>query len=128
MTFVSTRYFTAQPFGRYPDSVRSRRRRRRPASAPASPSATGRKDSLRERAAKSGGALLQQILLVVTAGTQLTIAPYLAGLVLVGLGIWFWAVFGLNKLFIAKNKEPSGGHKDKEPANIEKPSVERKSA
>ncbi|MDP3531870.1 MAG: Npt1/Npt2 family nucleotide transporter [Alphaproteobacteria bacterium] len=80
------------------------------------------------RLGKSGGALLQQILLVVTAGTQITIAPYLAGLVIVGLGIWFWAVFGLNKLFVAKNKEPSGGQKDKEAANIEKPSVERKSA
>lgn len=80
------------------------------------------------RLGKSGGALMQQILLVVTAGTQLSIAPYLAGIVFIGLGIWFWAVFGLNKLFIAKNKEPTGGQKDKEPANIEKPSVERKSA
>lgn len=80
------------------------------------------------RLGKSGGALIQQVLLVVTAGTQLTIAPYLAGIVIVGLGVWFWAVFGLNRLFVAKTKEPSGGQKEKEAANIEKPVDGRKSA
>lgn len=79
------------------------------------------------RLGKSGGALMQQILLVVTAGTQLSIAPYLAGIVLVGLAIWFWAVFGLNRLFIEKTKTPTSGKKPQDPANIETKD-ERKSA
>jgi AAA family ATP:ADP antiporter len=79
------------------------------------------------RLGKSGGALMQQILLVVTAGTQLSIAPYLAGIVFIGLGVWFWAVFGLNRLFIEKTKTPTKGHTHKEAANIET-KEERKSA
>lgn len=59
------------------------------------------------RLGKSGGAIMQQILLIGTAGTQLSIAPYLAAITAVGMVIWFFAVFGLNKMFVAKTQEPA---------------------
>lgn len=69
------------------------------------------------RLGKSGGAIIQQVLLIGTAGTQLSIAPYLAGITLVGMCVWFFAVFGLNKMFVAKTQEsaptPTG------PANMD---------
>jgi ATP:ADP antiporter, AAA family len=51
------------------------------------------------RLGKSGGAITQQVLLIVTAGTQLTIAPYLAGVTMIALIVWVFAVVGLNKKY-----------------------------
>ena len=49
------------------------------------------------RLGKSGGSGVQQVLLIVTAGTQLTIAPYLAVSIILICLIWIWAVNGLSK-------------------------------
>jgi AAA family ATP:ADP antiporter len=62
-------------------------------------------DVVGERCGKASGALIQQGLLVLTGGTQMTIAPYLAGIVALCLGLWFVAVFGLNRSFSALLKE-----------------------
>lgn len=72
------------------------------------------------RLGKSGGAIIQQVLLVTTAGTQLSIAPYVGGIALVGMCVWFFAVFGLNKMFMAKtqvNAPTPTGPANKDAAN-----------
>lgn len=48
------------------------------------------------RMGKSAGGHIQQVLLIVTAGTQLTIAPYLALFLCVLIGAWIWAVYRLS--------------------------------
>lgn len=49
------------------------------------------------RLGKSAGGQLQQILLIVTAGSQMTIAPYLSILIIILGLIWMWSVMGLNR-------------------------------
>lgn len=58
-------------------------------------------DVVGERMGKAGGAVIQQILLIITAGSQTDIAPYLALIVAVILVFWLFAVFGLSKRFNA---------------------------
>ncbi|HUX78783.1 MAG TPA: Npt1/Npt2 family nucleotide transporter, partial [Alphaproteobacteria bacterium] len=59
-------------------------------------------DVIGGRVGKSGGGFIQFMLLTLTAGSQLTIAPYLFGVVaFVGLA-WLGAVKGLSKLYNAK--------------------------
>lgn len=54
-------------------------------------------DVIGSRLGKSGGGYVQQILLIITAGTQATIAPYLAIAVIIIALAWMWAVKGLSK-------------------------------
>jgi ATP:ADP antiporter, AAA family len=59
-------------------------------------------DVIGGRLGKSGGGFIQFTLLTLTAESQLTIAPYLFGIIaFVGLG-WVGAVKGLSKLYNAK--------------------------
>jgi AAA family ATP:ADP antiporter len=58
-------------------------------------------DLIGERLGKASGSLVQQVLLVVTAGTQMDIAPYLGLIIVVMIGLWFMSVFSLNKRFMA---------------------------
>ncbi|HUX78575.1 MAG TPA: Npt1/Npt2 family nucleotide transporter [Alphaproteobacteria bacterium] len=59
-------------------------------------------DVIGGRVGKSGGGFIQFMLLTLTAGSQLTIAPYLFGVVaLVGVA-WLGAVKGLSKLYNAR--------------------------
>ncbi len=59
-------------------------------------------DVIGGRVGKSGGGFIQFMLLTLTAGSQLTISPYLFGIIVcVGLG-WVGAVKGLSKLYKAK--------------------------
>jgi ATP:ADP antiporter, AAA family len=62
-------------------------------------------DVIGGRVGKSGGGVIQFILLTLTAGSQLTIASYLFGIIaVVGLA-WLGAVKGLSKLYNAKVEE-----------------------
>jgi len=59
-------------------------------------------DGVGGRLGKSGGAIMQQILLVSIVGsTQITIAPILAVIVMAIVGVWLFAVFGLSKQYYA---------------------------
>ncbi|MBL8677121.1 MAG: NTP/NDP exchange transporter, partial [Alphaproteobacteria bacterium] len=59
-------------------------------------------DVIGSRLGKSGGGFIQLTLLTLTAGTQLTIMPYLSGLILVIMMIWMGAVKKLSKLYSEK--------------------------
>lgn len=54
-------------------------------------------DVIGSRLGKAGGGYVQQILLIITAGTQATIAPYLAVAVIAIALVWMWAVKKLSK-------------------------------
>lgn len=65
-------------------------------------------DGVGGRLGKSGGGVLQQILLVAVPGsTQLTIAPYLGGFVLFIALAWIYAVRRLSVMFEQARKEKS---------------------
>ncbi|MBA3721458.1 MAG: NTP/NDP exchange transporter [Parachlamydiaceae bacterium] len=49
------------------------------------------------RLGKSGGSFIQQFLLFFTGSTLVGISPYLAGILVVTIGIWFIATRGLNR-------------------------------
>lgn len=70
-------------------------------------------DVIGSRLGKSGGGYVQQILLILTAGTQATIAPYLAFAVIAIVLVWMWAVKGLSKeydtLITEKEAEEASG-------------------
>lgn len=59
-------------------------------------------DIIGGRFGKSGGGLIQFALLTLTAGTQLTIMPYLCGIVLIVTLTWMGAVKGLAGLYNEK--------------------------
>lgn len=59
-------------------------------------------DVIGGRLGKSGGGFLQFILLTLTAGSQLTIAPYLFGMILTAILVWGGAVKKLSKLYNTK--------------------------
>lgn len=60
-------------------------------------------DVIGGRLGKSGGAVVQQLLLVMSAtATQLTIAPYVAVIMVIVLLAWMLAVGGLSKMYNAK--------------------------
>ena len=59
-------------------------------------------DVIGSRLGKSGGGFIQLTLLTLTAGTQMTIMPYLSGLILVIIMIWMGAVKGLSRLYSEK--------------------------
>jgi len=56
-------------------------------------------DGVGGRLGKSGGGLIQQFLLVVTAGNQMSIAPYLGFIILIISFIWLVSVVRLSKLY-----------------------------
>lgn len=62
-------------------------------------------DVIGGRLGKSGGGFVQVVLLTLTAGTQLSISPYLFGVVVVMCCAWTGAAFGLSKLYEAKVRE-----------------------
>lgn len=67
-------------------------------------------DGVGGRLGKSGGGLIQQFLLVVTAGNQMSIAPYLGFFVLVISVVWLVSVFRLAKLYeiqLAESQKPA---------------------
>lgn len=65
-------------------------------------------DGVGGRLGKSSGGIIQQLLLVSIPGsTQLTIAPYLAGIAIVVLLAWIWAVCSLAKQFNALSADNS---------------------
>ncbi len=57
------------------------------------------------RLGKSGGALIQAVLLIVISGGQMDIVPYIAGIVFLTLFVWFRAIKGLNVGFKQKVAE-----------------------
>ncbi|MGL5719917.1 MAG: Npt1/Npt2 family nucleotide transporter [Alphaproteobacteria bacterium] len=62
-------------------------------------------DVIGSRLGKSGGGIVQQVLLIVTAGNQLTIAPALSVLVILIVLIWIWAVKRLSNEYNALVEE-----------------------
>lgn len=57
-------------------------------------------DVVGSRLGKSGGALIQQGLLIAIIGSdQMTIAPYLFGIIMLCIAVWIFAVVGLNYEF-----------------------------
>jgi ATP:ADP antiporter, AAA family len=71
------------------------------------------------RLGKSGGALINILLFTIITGTPLELAPYLGVITMIGMAIWFFAVFKLNGEFLRLTKKPTGeGPKDKA-ANVE---------
>jgi AAA family ATP:ADP antiporter len=62
-------------------------------------------DVIGARFGKSGGGFIQSILLTLTAGNLLTIAPYLLGILTVICIAWMGAVRGLSNLYTEKLKE-----------------------
>jgi AAA family ATP:ADP antiporter len=75
-------------------------------------------DVVGARLGKSGGAVIQQVL-VVTLGTITAYTPYVAGILLLIIAAWMYAVRSLNKQFIDLTKTPTGGSggTDKESAS-----------
>lgn len=65
-------------------------------------------DVIAERMGKSGGAVIQQLLLIVTAGAQRDILPYLCVIVVVMMVLWVGSIFNLNKHFTALVKRVKG--------------------
>lgn len=58
-------------------------------------------DGVGSRLGKSGGAVIQQFLLMMSIGaTQITIAPAIAVIFLIGIVIWLYAVVNLNREFV----------------------------
>lgn len=62
-------------------------------------------DVIGGRLGKSGGGLIQQGLLLATAGTQLTIAPYVAIIMIIVTLAWMWAAGSLSVLYNHKIAE-----------------------
>lgn len=62
-------------------------------------------DVIGGRLGKTGGGFIEFILLTVTGGTQLMIAPYLFGIIAFVSLVWMGAVKSLSKLYNAKIKE-----------------------
>lgn len=62
-------------------------------------------DVIAERLGKSGGAVIQQLLLIFTAGTQKDILPYISVIVVVMMVLWIMSIFNLNKHFMALLKK-----------------------
>lgn len=56
-------------------------------------------DVVGARVGKAGGGFIQFLLLTITSGTQLSIAPYLFGVVAVTILVWIYAVKGLSRLY-----------------------------
>lgn len=54
-------------------------------------------DVVGARLGKSGGSIIQQFFLFATGGTLVTIAPYLAGAVILSVALWAYSARGLNK-------------------------------
>jgi len=64
-------------------------------------------DVIGGRLGKSGGAVVQQFLLltVSTTATQITIAPYSCGVMIVVILAWMFAAGGLSKMYNSKVAE-----------------------
>ncbi|MDP1975655.1 MAG: Npt1/Npt2 family nucleotide transporter [Alphaproteobacteria bacterium] len=62
-------------------------------------------DVIAERLGKSGGAVIQQVLLIMTAGAQKDILPYLCVIVVIMMVLWVGSIFNLNKHFTALVKK-----------------------
>jgi ATP:ADP antiporter, AAA family len=71
-------------------------------------------DVVAERFGKSGGAAIQQILLIVTAGTQKDILPFLCIIVMLMLGMWIYSIFALNRSFMRLVREQEVQEKQEE--------------
>lgn len=70
-------------------------------------------DVIGNRMGKSGGGYIQQVLLIATAGTQITIAPYLACVLGLVILAWIWAVKGLSFEYgalVKKRQQEEEGH------------------
>lgn len=63
-------------------------------------------DVIFSRFGKSSGGIIQIFLLILTAGTQMTIMPYLSGVLIFIMLIWMGAVKGLSKLYQEKTEPP----------------------
>jgi AAA family ATP:ADP antiporter len=57
-------------------------------------------DVMSGRVGKLGGSAIQGVLLFITTGSQLSIAPYVAIILMLVLGIWAWSICSLNKKFL----------------------------
>lgn len=66
-------------------------------------------DVIGGRLGKTGGGFIEFLLLTITGGTQLTIAPYLFGIIVFVSLIWMGAVKNLSKLYNIKIKEKGEG-------------------
>jgi AAA family ATP:ADP antiporter len=65
-------------------------------------------DVIGGRLGKSGGGFIQVLLLTITAGSQISIAPYLFGVILFVSLAWMGAVKGLSGLYNDKVREKGG--------------------
>jgi AAA family ATP:ADP antiporter len=74
-------------------------------------------DVIGGRFGKSGGAIIQQLLLMsMAAGVangQEVIAPYLFGFILVIIALWIGAIYKLNRKFATLNEDDGSGNKAK---------------
>ncbi len=66
-------------------------------------------DVIGGRLGKSGGGFIQVLLLSLTEGSQLSIAPYLFGVILIGIFVWIGAVKRLSVLYNDRVKEKCMG-------------------
>ena len=66
-------------------------------------------DVLGARLGKSGGSFIQFALLTITAGSQLTILPYLCGIILIVILLWMVVIKNLSRLYEGKVKEREEG-------------------
>lgn len=57
-------------------------------------------DVMSGRVGKLGGSAIQGILLFITTGSQLSIAPYIAIILVLVLGLWAWSIYSLNNKFL----------------------------
>jgi AAA family ATP:ADP antiporter len=63
-------------------------------------------DGVGGRLGKSGGGMIQQVFFVLISGsTQMTIAPYLGGILILVSLFWIYSVFGLSNMFEKKMSE-----------------------
>lgn len=77
-------------------------------------------DGIGGRLGKSGGAMIQQVLLVSIVGsTQLTLTPIIAVIFLIVASIWLYSVVKLNREFTALAHEQATGEKVTEEQEIE---------
>lgn len=57
-------------------------------------------DVLSGRVGKLGGSAIQGALLFITTGSQLSIAPYIAIILMIVLAVWVWSIYSLNNKFL----------------------------
>lgn len=64
-------------------------------------------DGIGGRLGKSGGAIIQQVLLIIMNASQITIAPILSVLLIFFCASWLYSVLSLSKMFESKIRETS---------------------